>query len=153
MRSLKILLVVWLLNDIMACATQPLPSDNLFYSAQTTKPYDDILAELKSAIAEYNFRITGHSRVGKVIRERENIAFPEYDTIQFCNLSHAKKLLQFSPHAIEHMPCNVVIYAFEGRTVVKTRLLPTHSNNHALNEFSQQMNKTLKKIIDFAVED
>lgn len=138
---------------LVGCKTNPNVELTEFYQAETTKPYADVLAELVIAITEHNFRITGHSHVGKVIRERENIDFPDYDTIQFCNLTHAKKLLQMSPHAVRHMPCNVVTYTFDGKVIVKTRLLPTNTDNKELNQFSEQMNELLKQIVDFTVEE
>ncbi len=124
-----------------------------FYQAETLKPYDDVLAEIEIAIAEHNFRITGHSRVGKVIRDRGTKNFPEYDTIQFCNLTHAKTLLLMSPHAVNHMPCNIVVYDFNGKTIVKTQLLPIDTNHKELNQFSKEMNTKLKQIVNFAVEE
>jgi uncharacterized protein (DUF302 family) len=95
------------------CANQPATTAGDFiqyHLARTAKPYDDVLAELKVAIAEHNFRITSHSRVGKVIRQRGTADFPDYDTIQFCNLSHAKTLIELSVDAIRHIPCSVVLY-------------------------------------------
>lgn len=139
---------------IASCAFQQTNSEIIyFYQAETKKPYDDVLAELEIAIAEHNFRITGHSRVGKVIRDRGTINFPEYDTLQFCNLTHAKTLLLMSPHAVSYMPCNIVTYEFGGKTIVKTNLMPVDTDNNDLNEFSKKMNKTLKQIVDFAVEE
>ncbi|MGR8981263.1 MAG: DUF302 domain-containing protein [Gammaproteobacteria bacterium] len=123
-----------------------------YYRVETSKPYDDVLSELEIAIAENNFRITGHSRVGKVIRDRGAKNFPEYDTIQFCNLTYAKTILEISPEAIRFMPCNVVTYQYNNKTVVRTHLLPTDTGNQELNRFSLQMNEILKKIVDFAVE-
>lgn len=124
-----------------------------YYQVETLKPYDDVLAELKVAIAENNFRITAHSRIGKVIRKRGTENFPEYDTIQFCNLTHAKTLLTLSPHSVRHMPCNAVVYQFKGKTIVNTHLLPTNTDNKELNQFSAAMNTQLKEIVDFAVEE
>ncbi len=124
-----------------------------FYQVQSKKPYDDILAELEIAIAEHNFRITGHSRVGKVIRERGAKGFAEFDTIQFCNLTHARTLLEMSPHAVSYMPCNIVTYEFEGKTIIKTHLLPTNSSNSKLNRFAEKMNKKLVEIVNFGAED
>ncbi|WP_431065798.1 DUF302 domain-containing protein [Methylotuvimicrobium sp.] len=124
-----------------------------YYRVETLKPYDDVLAEIKIAIAEHNLRITAHSRIGKVIRDRGTANFPDYDTIQFCNLTHAETLLTLSPHAVKHMPCNVVLYAFEGKTVVSTHLLPTDTGNPELDAFSDKMNDMLKQIVDFAVEE
>ncbi len=124
-----------------------------FYQASTGKPYDDALAELEVAISEHNFRITGHSRVGKVIRDRGAKDFPEFDTIQFCNLTHARTLLELSPHAVSYMPCNVVIYQFNGKTLIKTHLLPENTDNPKLNQFNRKMNQQLKAIVDFAAEE
>jgi len=139
---------------IVSCVSQPPNSEIVqYYQAETKKPYDDVLAELEIAIAEHNFRITGHSRVGKVIRDRGTKDFPDYDTIQFCNLTHAKTLLLMSPHAVSYMPCNIVTYDFKGKTIVKTHLLPTDTENTELNKFSEKMNKVLKQIVDFAVEE
>ena len=139
---------------IASCASQPPNSEiNYFYQAETQKPYDDVLAELEIAIVDHNFRITGHSRVGKVIRDRGSKNFPEYDTLQFCNLTHARTLLLMSPHAVSYMPCNIVTYEFDGKTIVKTHLLPIDTDNNDLNEFSKKMNKILKQIVDFAVEE
>jgi len=147
-------LILLSLLFIVSCVYLPPNSEIVpFYQATTQKPYDDVLAELEIAISDHNFRITGHSRVGKVIRDRGTENFPDYDTIQFCNLTHAKTLLQMSPHSVSHMPCNIVTYVFEGKTIVKTRLLPTNTDNGELNKFSQKMNNILKQIIDFAVED
>lgn len=140
---------------IASCASQPKSNSEIiyYYQAKTQKPYDDVLAELEIAIAEHNFRITGHSRIGKVIRDRGTKNFPEYDTIQFCNLTHAKTLLLMSPHAVSYMPCNIVTYAFDNGTIVKTHLLPTDTENDDLNQFAEKMNKVLKQIVNFAVEE
>jgi len=143
---------------IASCATPP-RSPNVqrewvdYYQVETTKPYDEVLAELEIAIGEHNFRITGHSRVGKVIRERGAEGFPEYDTVQFCNLTLARSILEITPHAIRYMPCNVVTYQFEGKTIVRTHLLPEQGDNAELNRFAADMNRQLKQIVDFAAEN
>lgn len=138
---------------LISCAEAPTGEFVPFYQVETAKPYADVLAELEVAIAENNFRITGHSRVGKVIRERGAKDFPDYDTVQFCNLTEAKTILLMSPHAIRHMPCNVVTYQFQGKTIIRTHLLPVDTGNKALDEFSVKMNQVLKSIVDFAAEE
>lgn len=142
---------------IASCASPSAPphvhSERVdFYQIETAKPYDEVLAELEIAIGEHNFRITGHSRVGKVIRERGAENFPDYDTVQFCNLTLAKTVLEITPHAIQYMPCNVVTYQLNGKTIIRTHLLPEHSDNAALNQFASEMNQQLKQIVDFAAE-
>lgn len=153
MTKLTYFLTVFIAFSLLGCGTTKYIEVARYYQGETTKPYDDVLAELQVAISEYNFRITGHSSVGKIIRKREGIDFPDYDTIQFCNLTHAKKLLMLSPDAVRHMPCNVVVYSRQGRVIVKTKLLPTDTVNQALNKFSNEINVQLKQIVDFAVEE
>lgn len=140
---------------IASCASKELGNSKIihYYQVETQKPYDDVLAELEIALAEHNFRITGHSRIGKVIRDRGTKNFADFDTIQFCNLTRAETILQMSPQAVSYMPCNVVIYDFEGKTIVKTHLLPTDTENSELNKFSEEMNIILIKIVDFSVEE
>lgn len=123
-----------------------------YYQLETLKPYDEVLAELEIAIAEHNFRITGHSRVGKVIRERGAAGFPEYDTVQFCNLTLAKTVLDITPLAIGYMPCNVVTYQYDGKTIIRTHLLPEDTDNDQLNQFASEMNPHLRQIVEFAAQ-
>ncbi len=139
---------------IASCASPvSKPPMKAYYEASTNKDYEDVIAELEIAISEHNFRITGHSRVGKVIRDRGTKGFPNYDTLQFCNLTHAKTLLEMSPHFVKYMPCNVVVYEYQGKVIVKTHLLPTNTSQVQLNTFAQKMNTMLKAIVDFAVEE
>lgn len=150
---LKRFVILVALGVLISCVSTPQGEFVRYYQVETEKPYDDVLSELESAISDNNFRITGHSRVGKVIRERGEKNFPDYDTIQFCNLTYAKTILLLSPEAIRHMPCNVVMYKSQGKTIVMTHLLPTDTENEELNRFSHKMNELLKRIVDFAVEE
>ena len=135
------------------CTDTAPTAEPAYYQAETTKPYGDVLAELELAITERNFRITGHNRIGSVIRERDNIAFPDYDTLQFCNLTHAREMLELSPAAVIYMPCNVAVRAERGKVIVTTHLLPTRTADPRLNAFAAKMNEQLKQIVDFAVEE
>lgn len=139
---------------LSACATPRHSVDApAYYQAETKKAYTDVLAELELAITERNFRITGHNKIGSVIRERENIAFPEYDTLQFCNLTYAREMLEISPAAVVYMPCNIAVRSERGKVIVTTHLLPTDSDNEPLNAFAAKMNRQLREIVDFAVEE
>jgi len=137
---------------LAACAQQRTAEPERWYQAETGKPYDDVLAELELAITENNFRITGHNHIGSVIRKRDNIAFPDYDTIQFCNLTLAKQMLEMSPAAVAYMPCNIAVRSEQGKVIIVTHMLPTDGPDGKLNAFFSEMNGKLKKIVDFAAE-
>ena len=148
----RFLLALYVAAWLSACV--PGPPEPAYYSAETaTKPYQDVLAELEVAITERNFRITGHNKIGGAIREREGIDFPDYDTIQFCNLSQARVMLEMSPASVAWMPCNVAVRSEAGKVIVTTHLLPTDSADPRLNEFARKMNEELKAIVLFAVEN
>lgn len=140
------------LLGLAGCAAQPTP-EPLYYQVATRKPYADVLAELELAITERNFRITGHNKIGSVIRERDGVAgFPDYDSLQFCNLGLARHMLEAAPESVIQMPCTVATRAQDGRVYISTRLLPTDSGKPALDRFARDMNQQLKDIVDFAAE-
>jgi uncharacterized protein (DUF302 family) len=147
------LIVAFLITLVAACVQQqPRTEPQQWYQAETAKPYDDVLAELELAITENNFRITGHNHIGSVIRQRGNPDFPDYDTLQFCNLTLAQQMLEMSPAAVAYMPCNIAVRSEHGKVVIVTHLLPTDGADQKLNDFFRELNGKLQKIVDFATE-
>ncbi|MEY4683568.1 MAG: hypothetical protein RLZ25_27 [Pseudomonadota bacterium] len=139
---------------LMLSACAPDGASMAYYSRETEKKtYQDVMAELELAITERNFRITGHNKIGSVIREREGIAFPDYDTLQFCNLTEARVMLEMSPETVAWMPCNIALRIENGKVIVTTHLLPTHNKDPRLNQFAETMNQKLREIVDFAVAE
>jgi uncharacterized protein (DUF302 family) len=125
-----------------------------FYSREThNKSYQDVMAELEIAITERNFRITGHNKIGSVIRERDGGTFPDYDSLQFCNLTEAKVMLEMAPETVAWMPCTISLRQENDKVVVTTHLLPTHNRDPKLNDFANAINQKLKDIVDFAIEE
>ncbi len=138
---------------LTACTAHPVTPETRSYIGVTSKPYADVLAELELAITEQNFRITGHNKIGSVIRDREGKPYPDYDTFQFCNLTTAREILDIAPSAVAWMPCNIAVRSEAGKVVVTTVLLPTDSTDAKLNVLAERINRQLKQIIDFAVEE
>lgn len=148
LRSLFILFFLLL----TACSLEE--ASTAYYSRETVKKsYQDVMAELELAVTERNFRITGHNRIGSVIREREGVEFPDYDTLQFCNLSEARVMLEMSPETVAWMPCNISLRQENAKVVVTSHLLPTHNKDPRLNQFAETMNQRLREIVDFAVAE
>jgi uncharacterized protein (DUF302 family) len=152
MLGLRRILLLLCVALCAACAACPPKAPEPWLRVESAKPYADVLAELELAITEQNFRITGHNHIGSVIRSRDHIDFPDYDTYQFCNLSLARQMLEISPEAVAYMPCNISVRAEGGKTILATRLLPTDGPDEKLNAFFRRLNEKLKKILDFAAE-
>jgi uncharacterized protein (DUF302 family) len=147
----------WSISLLLSCliaACSPQAPEPRYYSAETAaKSFQDVMAELEVAITERNFRITGHNKIGSVIREREGIDFPDYDTLQFCNLTQARVMLEMAPASVAWMPCNLAVRSEGGKVIVTTHLLPTDNADPRLNDFARKMNEELKAIVLFAVEE
>lgn len=148
-RALVSLLVVGLALFTPAFAGE-ITSDG-FYRAETRKPFDEVIDELKRAISEHNFRLAAHNRIGAAIRERNGGDFPEYDTLQFCNLGYAEELLRLDPEGVRHMPCTITVHSREGQTIVYARQLPASTTDARLRDFAAKMNGHLRAIVDEGV--
>jgi len=137
---------------LMLAACAPDPATETYYSRETQKKsYQDVMAELELAITERNFRITGHNKIGSVIRERDGIDFPDYDTFQFCNLTEARVMLEMAPETVAWMPCNIALRREGDKVIVTTHLLPSDNKDPRLNQFAKMMNLRLREIVDSAV--
>lgn len=144
--------LIWavLLTELSACHGI-VSSDQVYYERSARKAYDDVLQEAELAITEENFRMTGHNRIGSVIRQRESMAFPDYDSLQFCNLTLAREMLQRSPLVVRWMPCSVSLRAEKDLVFVGTHLLPESTGDEVLNGYNRSLNEKLRRIVDFAV--
>jgi uncharacterized protein (DUF302 family) len=121
------------------------------YKASVERPYEDVLEDVKFAISEKNFRLTGGNRIGGAISERhEEESLPESEVVHFCNLEYARKFLQSVPDYVRHMPCKVVIYENKDQVVVETELLP--EDDPRVAELAEEVNQILRFIVDYATE-
>ena len=141
-----LLIVITLVNPVSTTAQDAW----LRYTMHSTKPFDDVIEDIRSAISEYNFRITGEARIGKGIAERDGISFPRASVIHFCNLSYAQKLLELTPKYLLYMPCRISIMESEQGIVVEAVLLPQH--NAQATQPVREVNEILESIVKYAVQ-
>ncbi|TAN48862.1 MAG: DUF302 domain-containing protein [Methylococcaceae bacterium] len=139
----------------LACYAQAIPAagnvtPDGYYQAESSKPFQEVVDDLKLIISEKNFRLTGHQQIGKAIRERDGAPFPDYDVLQFCNLGYAKEYLQIDPDGVRHMPCSLAVYSKNGKVLIVTHLLSTATGNARLDQFGVKINGLLQEMIDYA---
>lgn len=140
---------VLVLLSLAACSPPPAQDRAPRYTAHTSKPFADVLADLEFAIGEHNFRLTGRDTIGAAIAERNAIAFDAATVLHFCNLEYARQLLEADPHYLLHMPCRIALYERAGRITVEARLLPEGDPAPLLNT---RINGILKAIVSDAAE-
>ena len=109
---------------LTACSAPPGQDRAPRYTVTTSKPFEEVLADLEFAIGEHNFRLTGRDSIGAAIAERDASAFPSATVVHFCNLEYARRLLELDPRYLLHMPCRIALYEQAGRVTIEARLLP-----------------------------
>lgn len=121
------------------------------YQASSGRPYEHVLDDVKFAITEHNFRITGGNAIGAAIAKRHGIVFPRSDIVHFCNLEYAHRLLRVDLEFLLQMPCKIALYEREdGHTVVAVPLVP---ETPRVAEPAREVNEILRAIVDYATQD
>lgn len=159
-RWLKIVLILFF--SIASVSTRPACADNNkaqlskgiknisvpIYSTETNKEFDDVIEDLLIGIAEHNFRLNQHARIGKAIAKRNNISFPQATVLHFCNLDYAKQLLEMAPDYLLRMPCRVSVWPKNAKsTIIEVWLLPEDDKRTV--EFAKKINAILIDIVSY----
>lgn len=145
-------LVLWLWAGVGAgCAAAPsLPG---VYERTTAKSVAETLEDVEFAVTERNFRITGQLHVGKGIRERDRIAFPEYEVVLFCNLGLARRMLELDPGFINYCPGRVAVRDGGGTTHISAPMLPEAPGQAPeLAALVRRVNGLVREIVDYGTE-
>jgi uncharacterized protein (DUF302 family) len=144
-----VIAAVLVLLSLAACSSPPAQDRAPRYTAHSSKPFEEVLADLEFAIGEHNFRLTGRDTIGAAIAERNAVAFPSATVLHFCNLEYARQLLEVDPHYLLHMPCRIALYEGADGVTVEARLLPQGDLAPALNT---RINSILKAIVSDAAD-
>jgi len=84
-------------------------------------------------------------------KERLSIDFKKYVILGACNPSNAHKAIIAEENIGLMLPCNVIIYEKEGKTVISI-IKPTTAmrmiNNEALKQIAMNVEAQLKKVFD-----
>jgi uncharacterized protein (DUF302 family) len=123
------------------------------YQLTTEKALEEVLDDTIFAITERNFRITGHLHIGKGIRDRKNLGFPDYEVLLYCNLVYAKKMLELDPEMINSCPGRITVRQDDDKVVITAPLWPVDMDNEELKSHMQKMNVLVREIVDYAADD
>ncbi len=135
-------------------ATAQTPDTVQIYTRATHKPVQEVMEDVEFAISERNFRVTSQLHVGHGIRERDKIAFPDYEVILFCNLGLARKMLELDPGYINYCPGRITVRGAGDTTHIAAPLLPEHPAQDAeLATLVRDTNAQLRAIVDFGTEN
>jgi len=124
-----------------------------YYQVETDKPFEEVLDDAIFAITERNFRLTSHLHIGKSIRDRKNPDFPDYEVLLYCNLSHAKKMLELDPNMISSCPGRITVRQNGDTVNITAPLWPEKMKDNELKLHMQKLNGLIREIVDYAADD
>tara|TARA_B100001142_G_scaffold256543_1_gene257955 strand:+ start:1928 stop:2431 length:504 start_codon:yes stop_codon:yes gene_type:complete len=123
------------------------------YEKKSKKTFANVIQDAEFAITENNFRITNRLHIGKAIKERGNIDFPQNEVILFCNLTIAEEMLRIEPRYINYCPYKVTVTDSNEYVTIATRLLPLETNNSKMSTVFETINKILRSVVEYAASE
>lgn len=123
------------------------------YEKKSKKTFANVIQDAEFAITESNFRITNRLHIGKAIKERGNIDFPQNEVILFCNLTIAEEMLRIEPRYINYCPYKVTVTDSNEYVTIATRLLPLETNNSKMSTVFETINQILRSVVEYAASE
>lgn len=113
-------------------------------------PYDEALEKVTQALKAEGFGVLTSIDVQKTMKEKLNVDFRNYTILGVCNPPLAHQALTARPEIGLLLPCNVIVYAEEGHTVVSI-IDPLSMLNilqdPALDSVAQEAAARLKRVV------
>ena len=121
------------------------------YGRSVNLPFRQAIERITETLKEEGFGVLSRIDVHEKLREKLGVDFQNYVILGACNPPIAHQSLQAEPNIGLLLPCNVVVYENEGRTIVAAidagKMLSI-VGNHALEEAARQVNEKLRRAVD-----
>lgn len=127
--------------------------DELAYTLESKKPFDEVVANLEKQIPEHQFRVLAVHDVQQTLAEKGFERAP-LKIIETCNAKFAHTALGKTPDVALFMPCKFAVYGEKDKTVVKLgrpAMIAQMMPEAGLNDLAFGVEETLKKIMEASV--
>jgi uncharacterized protein (DUF302 family) len=121
------------------------------YGKTLDVPFDTAVQRARDALKTEGFGVLCEIDVREKMKEKLGVEFANYLILGACNPPLAYRALQHDINIGLLLPCNVVVYEKDGKSVVAAidadRMLAV-VQNPALGETAGEVNRKLRKVID-----
>ncbi|MCH8049847.1 DUF302 domain-containing protein [Patescibacteria group bacterium] len=121
------------------------------YSKSTNLSFQEAIEKVKEELTKEGFGVLTEIDIKATLKEKLNIDFDNYVILGACNPPFAHKSLLAEKEIGLFLPCNVIVYEEDGKTVVST-IVPSVQmsmiENKELKSISGEVEDGLKKVID-----
>jgi uncharacterized protein (DUF302 family) len=123
---------------------------NYGFTKELDIPYEQAIEKVTARLADEGFGILSRIDVREKFREKLGIDFPKYVILGACNPANAHSAILAEQDIGLMLPCNVIVYEKEGKTVVSV-IKPTAAmqmiNNKDLQEIAATVEAKLSRVI------
>lgn len=122
-------------------------------SVRVPLPYDETLAEARSALAREGFGILAEMDIAATLKTKLDVTFRPYTILGACNPPLAHRALMAEPDIGLLLPCNVVVYAGDepGHTTVAA-MDPVEAlgltGNEAIRPIAEDVRARLQRVLE-----
>jgi uncharacterized protein (DUF302 family) len=113
--------------------------------------YEEAIEKVTEELKKEGFGVLTTIDVRETLKKKLDVDFQKYIILGACNPPFAYEALKAEMQIGLLMPCNVIIYEKDGKTIVSAfnpATIAAVSNNEKLNELSANLNKKIYKVID-----
>jgi uncharacterized protein (DUF302 family) len=131
-------------------AQQPQPAKYGF-SKTVDLPYEEAVEKARVALKEEGFGVLCEIDIKEKLKEKLGVDFRNYVILGACNPALAYETLQEEINIGLLLPCNVIVYEQDGRTVVSAvdaALMLSVVGNPKLESTVTKVNEKLRRVID-----
>ena len=87
------------------------------YQKTVSISFEDVDSRIRSALAENGFGVITEIDIKKTFKEKLDLEYPRFRILGACNPELAEKALKIQSEVAMLMPCNVVFWENEDKTV------------------------------------
>lgn len=112
--------------------------------------YSEAIEKTKEVLAENGFGVLSEIEVSEKLREKLDVDFDDYMILGACKPESAYQGLQEEQELGLLLPCNVIVYRKDGKTVVsalKASKALEVAENKELEPIAEEVEKDLEKVI------
>lgn len=113
--------------------------------------FDDALAKVTAELEKEGFGVLTEIDVKATLKKKLDVDFPRYQILGACNPSNAHKALLAEEDIGLMLPCNVIVYEREGKSVVSV-IKPTAAigmiDNSRLRNVAETVEEKLKRVFE-----
>lgn len=122
------------------------------YQKTISISFEDVDSKIRSTLAENGFGVITEIDIKKTFKEKLNIDYPRFRILGACNPELAEKALKMQSEVAMLMPCNVIYWENEDKTVTLSAIDAEQqlsvTEHDDLIQIGKDVNIMLKTAID-----